>query len=180
MEIEPERYMMIIAPPPIVLVSTLYGETKNVAPFGMNMPVSSHPPLLVLGVGGSHDTFKNIQDTGEFVVGVPGPDLVKEIDITAEDYPREVSEFDKAGLTPVKSRIVKPFRIGECQSNMECRLEWLKKAGDHYIIVGRVVAAEIKDEIYHKGTRADIAPVYHVAARDIAAHVYAKKGPIIK
>ena len=175
MEVEPEKYMSIIAPPPVVLVSTLYGKTKNVAPMGMNMPVSSRPPLLVLGIRETRDTFKNIRDTGEFVVGIPGPDLVKEIDITAEKHPRDVSEFEKAGLTPVKSRIVKPFRIDECQTNLECRLEWLKEAGDHHIIVGRIVAAEIKDKVYRTGTREDLNPVYHVATR-----VYARKGSIIK
>lgn len=175
MEIEPEKYMRLIAPPPVVLVSTLYGKTKNVAPMGMNMPVSSHPPLLVLGIAETRDTFKNIRDTKEFVVGIPDPDLVKEINITAEKYPRDVSEFEKADLTPVKSRIVKPFRIGECQSNLECRLEWLKEAGDHYIIVGRVVAAEIKEELYRTRTREDLNPVYHVGSR-----VYAEKGSIIE
>ena len=175
MEIEPEKYIRMIAPPPVVLVSTLYKKTKNVAPMGMNMPVSSHPPLLALGIRETRDTVKNIKDTGEFVVGIPGPNLVKEIDITGEKYPRDVSEFEKAGLTPVKSRIVKPFRIGECQVNLECKLEWLKQAGDHHIIVGRVVAAEIKNEIYRTGTRGDLDPVYHVASR-----VYARRGPIIK
>ncbi|MHA2067978.1 MAG: flavin reductase family protein, partial [Candidatus Thorarchaeota archaeon] len=93
MEFEPERYMRIIAPPPVVLVSTLNGETKNVAPFGMNMPISSRPPLLVLGVSEKRDTFKNIKDTGEFVVGIAGPDLVKQIEIASERFPRDVSEF---------------------------------------------------------------------------------------
>jgi flavin reductase (DIM6/NTAB) family NADH-FMN oxidoreductase RutF len=174
MDFEPERYMRIIAPPPVVLVSTLYGETKNVAPFGMIMPISSRPPLLVLGVSEKRDTFKNIQDSGEFVVGVAGPSLVKQIEIASERFPRDVSEFEKAGLTPVKSSVVKPFRIGECQSNFECKLEWMKEAGDHYIVVGRVVAADIRDDVNRTGTREDIDPVYYVVR-----HVFARKGSTI-
>ena len=174
MEFEPERYMQRIAPPPVVLVSTLYGETKNVAPFGMVMPISSRPPLLVLGVSEKRDTFKNIKDTGEFVVGVAGPDLVKQIEVASERFPRDVSEFEKAGLTPVKSRIVKPFKIKECQSNFECKLEWMKEAGDHYVVVGRVVAADIRNDVNRTGTREDIDPVYYVVR-----HVYARKGSTI-
>jgi flavin reductase (DIM6/NTAB) family NADH-FMN oxidoreductase RutF len=174
MELEPEEFMQRIAPPPVVLVSTLYGETKNVAPFGMIMPVSSHPPLLALGVSEKRDTFKNIRETGEFVVGVAGPDLVKQIEVASEGFPRDVSEFDKAGLTPEKSRMVKPYRIGECQANFECRLEWLQEAGDHYIIVGRVVAAAIRDDVHRTGTREDIDPVYYVVR-----HVYARKGSTV-
>ena len=174
MEFEPENYMQRIAPPPVVLVSTLHGKTKNVAPFGMIMPISSRPPLLVIGVSEKRDTFKNIKECGEFVVGVAGPDLVKQIEITAERFPRDVSEFEKAGLTPVKSRIVKPFRIGECQTNFECKLEWMKEAGDHYVVVGRVVAADIRDDVHRSGTREDINPIYYVVR-----HMYAKKGAII-
>ena len=74
----------------------------------------------------------------------------------------------------MKSRIVKPFRIGECQTNFECKLEWMKEAGDHYVVVGRVVAADIRDDVHRSGTREDINPIYYVVR-----HVYAKKGAII-
>ena len=174
MEFDPEHFMQRIAPPPVVLVSTLYGETRNVAPFGMIMPVSSRPPLLALGVSEKRDTFKNIRDTGEFVVGVASPDLVKQIEIAAEGFPRDVSEFEKAGLTAVPSRRVKPARIGECQANFECRLEWMREAGDHYIIVGRVVAADVREDVHQTGTREDINPVYYVVR-----HTYARKGSTV-
>jgi flavin reductase (DIM6/NTAB) family NADH-FMN oxidoreductase RutF len=74
----------------------------------------------------------------------------------------------------VKSRIVKPFRIKECQSNFECKLEWMKEAGDHYVVIGRVVAADIRDNVNRTGTREDINPVYYVVR-----HVYARKGSTI-
>ncbi len=43
MKVNPEEYMKIIPPSPVVLVSTLHGDVKNLAPFGMNMPISSNP-----------------------------------------------------------------------------------------------------------------------------------------
>lgn len=177
MEVKPEEYRKIIPPLPTVLISTLYDEVKNVAPYGMNMPISFNPPLYAIGVGLTKDTYKNILETKEFVVGIPGPDLVKEIDIAAKSFPRDVSEFEKAGLTPLESKVVRPFRVKECQSNFECKLEWIKQAGDHYIIVGRVVAASIDDKIYTKDlSRLLINPVYHVGAKE---GEYAGKGKII-
>lgn len=177
MRIRPEDYMNIIPPPPVVLVSTLYGDVKNVAPFGMNMPISSNPPLYAIGVRSKIDTYKNILDTKEFVVAIPGPDLVREINATAAYFPREVSEFEEAGLTPVESWIVKPAGVKECQANFECRLEWVRQAGDHYIIVGRLVAASVDDQIYRLPlSRAVIDPVYHVAADE--GH-YARRGELL-
>ena len=166
MQVKPSQYMRIIPPPPVVLVCTLYGDVKNVAPYGMNMPISSNPPLYAIGVHDSRDTYDNILDTKEFVVAVPGPELVKEIDITAKGFPREESEFEKAGLTPLESQVVKPYGVAECQANFECTLEWIKQAGDHYIVVGRVVAASIDDEVAGEHlSRLVIDPVYHVGAK---------------
>ena len=88
-----------------------------------------------------------------------------------------MSEFERAGLTPVQSAVVGPFGVKECQANLECTLEWIKQAGDHYIVVGRVVAASIDDSIYREDlSRLLINPVYHVAARE---GEYAGKGDVL-
>ena len=177
MEVDPQEYMRIIPALPVVLVSTVHGDVKNLAPFGMDMPISSDPPLYAIGVRTTRDTYKNIVENGEFVVAVPGPELVKEIEITAQSFPNDVSEFDKAGLTPVRSKIVKPFGVKECQANFECKLEWMKQAGDHYIMVGRVVAADIDDAICQEDlSRGLIDPIYYVGAKEAQ---YCKKGALI-
>ncbi len=175
MTVEPEKYMRFIAPPPVVLVSTLYGEVQNVSPYGMVMPVSSNPPLLVLGVAEPRDTLANIRDIEEFVVGIPGPEYVEQVNQTAKGFPRDVSEFEKSGLTPDPSSVVKPFRIRECQVNLECKLEWMKKAGDHWAVTGRVVFVHVDDRLDAKANRGDLEPIYHVEG-----YVYARKGQIIR
>ncbi len=180
MKVKPEEYAKIIPPPPVVLVSTLHGDVKNLAPFGMNMPISSDPPLYAIGVKATRDTYKNILETKEFVIAVPGPGLIEKINKTAEPFPREISEFEKAGLIPLESEMVKPFRVKECQANLECRVEWIKQAGDHYIIIGRVVAASIDDRIYGEVlSRRLINPVYHVGIKE-GVREYAGKGAGLK
>lgn len=166
--------MKVIAPPPVVLISTLYGEVKNVAPYGMVMPVSSDPPLMAFGIRRERDTYRNIQEIGEFVVAYPTPELVKAVETTARSLPRDQSEFDAAGLTPAPSRVVRPFMVAECPVNIECQLEWERQAGDHHIVVGRVVAVTVSDEIYAAGpSRASLRPIYHLSAPD---HPYAEIG----
>jgi len=172
MEIEPQKFMPLMAAPPVVLVSTLYGEVPNLAPFGMIMPISSNPPMLAVGIKDSRDTFANIQEVGEFVVGLPGPEIAGQVNITAKPFPRGTSEFEQAGLTPEKSRAVRPFRIKECQTNLECRLAWAKEAGDHYVVVGEVVAASVQDEVWCTRTRDDLNPIYH-----LGGGLYARRGP---
>ena len=175
MKVNPEDYLKITPPPPVVLVSTLHGGVKNVAPFGMNMPISFDPPLYAIGVGTAKDTYQNIVDAEEFVVAVPGPELAVQIDMAATSFPRDVSEFEKSGLTPLQSQIVRPFGVEECQSNLECKLEWVKRAGDHYMVVGRVVAASIDDRLCDgELSRLVLNPLYNVVTGK-----YATKGPLL-
>jgi flavin reductase (DIM6/NTAB) family NADH-FMN oxidoreductase RutF len=177
MEVQPVDYIRIIAPPPVVLVSTLYETVKNIAPFGMVMPVSHKPPMIALGIFEQWDTFKNIIDTEDFVVAYPSPDFVEQIEIAAKRWPRNISEFEKAELTPVRSKKIKSFRVKECQVNLECRLEWHKPAGDHHVVVGRIVAADIMDALWEDElSRAMIDPVYDAGGKE---QQYARKGALI-
>ncbi len=153
----PVQFLANYPPMPVVLVSTLFGEVRNVAPYAWHMPISIDPPLLGIAMRKSRDTYKNILEQGEFVVAVPGPKLLKKMEATAESLPRDRSEFEHAGLTPTPSKMVAPFHVKECPVNMECRFEWEKEAGDHQVVVGRVVHVDVvsdgeghvHDPIYH-------------------------------
>lgn len=135
-------------PFPVVLVSTLSKTgVPDVAPYGMNMPISFNPPIVALGIVRSRKTHKNIVNTKEFVVNVPTDKLVDEVNRAAGSCPSKVNKFEKAGLTQTPSVKVKAPSVKECKVHFECRLDWLRKAGDHDIIVGRVVAITVDEAL---------------------------------
>lgn len=177
MELEPSQYLKATAPMPVILVSTLHGDVKNAAPYAWHMPISMDPPLLGVAIRNIRDTYKNILDTGEFVVCVPGKDLVPRIKESAKAFPRDVSEFDEVGFTPLKSREVKPFGIKECLTNIECRLEWYKEAGDHDVVVGRVVNVIVNEKLAEKGVDGNFpSAVIHIGG---GRNQYATIGDIL-
>jgi flavin reductase (DIM6/NTAB) family NADH-FMN oxidoreductase RutF len=59
------------------------------------------------------------------------------------EFPPRVNELEKAGLTGIASKVVKPPRIAECHSHFECQVEWTKQWLHRVMIVGRVVAASV-------------------------------------
>jgi flavin reductase (DIM6/NTAB) family NADH-FMN oxidoreductase RutF len=144
---------------PVVLVSTLFGDVKNVAPYAWHMPISIDPPLLGIAMRKSRDTYRNILEQGEFVVAVPGPDLLARMERTADPLPRDRSEFEHAGLTPSPSKKVKPFHVLECPVNMECSFVWEKGSGDHQVVVGKVLHVEMANGPQDGGRVYDI--IYH-------------------
>lgn len=71
-EIDNKSAYRILAPRPTIIVTTVNRKGEvNAAPFSFTMPVSMDPPLIAFASVTSHHTYKNIKETGEFVVNIP-------------------------------------------------------------------------------------------------------------
>ena len=146
-EVPLDRFYDFFSPTPVALVSTVSKEgVPNLAPYGLVMPISFDPPMIALGIRVTRKTHKNITDTREFVVNFPAADLVKIVNKAAVPTP-VVDKFHNVGLTPIKSAVVKAPGIKECRVHYECTLEWLKDAGDHTLIVGKVVSVSVDGDL---------------------------------
>jgi hypothetical protein len=49
--------------------------------------------------------------------------------LSSTEYPNGVNEFEKAGLTMLKSDLVKPFRVAESPIQLECKVNEIVKLG---------------------------------------------------
>ena len=151
---------------PVVIITTQNAKGQsNAAPFAMCMEVCHHPPLLAFSVGEGKDTYHNVRERGEFVVNVPGKEILKNLMVTAKRYPPEVNELREAGLQELPGKKVTVSRIKECKLHLECRLEWIKEAASHFIIVGRVVSASARKEILTEDYRLkleELNPVHYL------------------
>ena len=128
----------------IVLVSTINSEgVVNVAPKSWITMISFNPPSLVIGCNKQHTTAMNIAEVHEFVVNVPGEDLVHEIyHMPAVSSPRSPESL---GLSTLESLSVKPPSIAECFAHLECKLIKIESLGeeDEVLIFGEIVKSRI-------------------------------------
>lgn len=134
---------------PVVIITTRNDQGQsNAAPFAMFMEVCHNPPLVAFSVGKGKDTYHNVKRTGEFVINVPGEDVLRKLMVTAKRYPPGVNELTEAGFGELPGMKVAAARIADCMIHFECIAEWIKEAGDHFIVTGRVVSATIdKDAV---------------------------------
>jgi len=171
MEINPSGFYEILSPRCTVLISTVDKAGKsNAAPFSFVTPVSSDPPLVLYASAPRRHTLANTRETGDFVLNLVPEGLLEKLWVCSKAFPKGISEIEQAGLTERKSRKVKAPSIEECAGWIECTLELEKEAGDHILVVGRVVHAECKDEFMVKG-EFDISrakPVMHIRGRRFA------------
>jgi flavin reductase (DIM6/NTAB) family NADH-FMN oxidoreductase RutF len=74
-------------------------------------------------------TYENVKKISEVVINVVNYDLVQQCSLASTDYPEGVSEFEKAGLTPVASEVIKPFRVKESPVQLECKVNEVVELG---------------------------------------------------
>ncbi len=174
MELEGKAFPKMLVRPVVVITTISERGIPNAAPFSFNSPISFEPPLYGFSCNPKHDTWKNIQENGEFVVNVVGKDFGELMNVLETDYPYEDSELEHAGLTAEKANTVKPPRIKEAIACIECKLEKDVRLGDHIWVVGRVLAVGVKDELWKEGNVIDVAkakPLCHIAGESFAVDV---------
>ena len=118
----------------------------NGASFATCVRVHHEPTCIAFCVDSHKDTYRNVLATHEFVVNVPSFDreILEKVRTLGLPFAPGVNELEKAGLTAIPSRVVKPPRIAEYKSHFECRVEWTKEwFNTRLMVVGRVVAASV-------------------------------------
>jgi len=126
------------------------------------MPVLRPLDLVAITSAYNRDTLRNIRETKEFILNIPGIELAEQVMFCAKSLPPEVNEIKAAGLTESQGAKVKVPRITECLGWIECVLE-KEIPGENYVItLGKVLHAEVKDE-YCQGNGFDLSrfrPLY--------------------
>ena len=95
-----------IAPRPIAFASTIDAEgNPNLSPFSFFNVFSANPPILIFSPARRvrdntiKHTLENVETTKEVVINVVNFDMVHQMSLTSTEYPENVNEFTKAGLT---------------------------------------------------------------------------------
>jgi len=155
-----------VAPRPIAFVSTINEDgVANLAPYSFFNAFSSNPPILVFSSNRkvadntTKDTLKNVQTSKECVINVVNYQIVRQMAVSSVEFSSNVSEFDKTGLTPIPSDIVRPFRVKESPVQMECKVKDIITLGDQggagHLIICDVVRFHIAEEVINENGRID-------------------------
>ena len=161
------QYMVsAVAPRPIAWVSTVDEDgNPNLAPYSFFNAFSSNPPILVFSSnrrvsdGTTKDTLHNIEATMECVINMVSYDVVRQMAVTGVEFPANMNEFEKAGVTPLASVAVQPFRVKESPVQMECKVSQIIPLGDKggagHLIICNIVHFHINKLVLDESGRID-------------------------
>jgi flavin reductase (DIM6/NTAB) family NADH-FMN oxidoreductase RutF len=133
---------------PVTLITTLSKDgSVNAAPHGWVTVVDYDPPQLLFLVNTKHNTYRNVKETREFVVNIPGADMIREIWVTQKHFPSGTDKLKEAKLTVLPSEKVKPPRIMECKAHIECKVSWTRIIGSACLVLGSIEAISVDERI---------------------------------
>jgi flavin reductase (DIM6/NTAB) family NADH-FMN oxidoreductase RutF len=139
----------------VTLVTCGHGERANIIPIAWTGILCSSPPQVGIAVRPSRHSHGIIQETGEFVVNIPGEELLDEVEYCGFTSGREVDKFAARGLTPAPGSAIQTPIIAECPINLECRLTHTLPLGSHDLFIGEVVAVQLSQEVLDEQGRID-------------------------
>ncbi|TYA86552.1 flavin reductase family protein, partial [Seonamhaeicola marinus] len=150
-----------VAPRPIAFASTMNDKGEaNLSPFSFFNVFSANPPILIFSPARrvrdntTKHTLHNVESTKEVVINVVNYDLVQQMSLASTEYPEGVNEFEKAGLTMVKSDVVKPFRVAESPVQLECKVNEVialgTEGGAGNLVICEVLKLHIDDDVLNE------------------------------
>lgn len=135
----------------------------NLAPYSQFNNLTFDPPYVMFSAnqtpdGVQKDSVVNVEKTGRFCWNLATWDLREKVNITAEQVPYGVDEFERAGLTKEWSQVIEkvpmvkesPVRF-ECTYHSTVKLPGNPPMGTVDVVIGRVVAIHIDDSVLTDG-----------------------------
>ena len=150
-----------IGPRPIAFASTIDDKGRpNLSPFSFFNVFSASPPILIFSPARrvrnntTKHTLDNVLINEEVVINVVNYDIVQQMSLSSTEYNQGINEFEKAGLTALKSDLVKPFRVAESPVQFECKVTKVealgKEGGAGNLIFSEVVKIHIAESVLNE------------------------------
>lgn len=172
-----------IGPRPIAFASTIDEQGRpNLAPYSFFNVFSSNPPILIFSPArrGRDNTTKHTLENAlahrECVINIVNYDMVEQMSLASTEYPLGVSEFEKTGLTPIASDVVKPFRVKEAPVQFECKINDVvalgTQGGAGNLVICEVVRIHVAESILDEEGR--ISPIKIDQVARMGGHWYTR------
>lgn len=163
-----------VGPRPIAFASTLSKKgVPNLSPYSFFNVFSANPPVMIFSPARrvrnntTKHTLINCEETKEVVINIVNYAIVQQMSLSSTEYPDEVNEFEKSGLTMLDSDIVKPYRVQESPVQFECKVKDIiklgKEGGAGNLIISEVVKMHILESVLDKKGKIDQYEIDQVA-----------------
>jgi flavin reductase (DIM6/NTAB) family NADH-FMN oxidoreductase RutF len=139
--IDPALFRQVLGcyPTGVTIVTASAGDEPVAMVIGSFGSVSLDPPLVMFLPGQSSSTWPRIEAAGAFCVNVLGDD---QVELSHRFFSKDTDPWD--GLEWTTAATGAPV-LADALAWIDCEIERVVEAGDHWIVLGRVVDLEGSD-----------------------------------
>jgi len=145
--ISSREWPYILHPRPVTIVASRFKDKLTAMAASWVMPVSREPPIVAVAIAKTRFTYELIVRSKEFSLNILPKEYLSKIHflgtVSGRDFANKISA---AGLTMTEAKKISSPIISESLAVAECILLRDIEAGDHDIIVGKVVEAYARRE----------------------------------
>jgi len=138
-----------IFPRVVALICTTDGKKDNVMTASFLMPVSFEPKYVAVSISPQRHSFSNLKKVPEFTLNILEEKMLEIAKICGSYSGKDTDKFKLANLKKEKSKKVKPPMIKNCPVSLECEVELIEEAGDHYLVLAKVVSETVRKKNFN-------------------------------
>ncbi len=140
---------VILNPVPVVLITykNKLGKT-NVFTVGWTGTINTKPPMLYVSIRPERLSYEYIKETMEFVLNMPGSNLVKAVDYCGVRTGKKNDKIKEMGFTLKESTHVCVPYIEQCPVNIECKVKNIIPLGTHDMFIAEVVGSHVNEDLF--------------------------------
>ena len=143
-----ETRQAFVFPNPVALVTVPETEGgANIITLAWVGMACSDPVTVTVAIRPSRYSHELLGAAGEFVLNIPGRDLLEATDQCGVVSGRDVDKWEMTGLTPEPALHVAAPLIKECPYALECQVIETLELGSHDLFVARVLAAHADEGV---------------------------------
>ena len=150
----PENYREIgpctlLAPLPAVLVSCGLGGKQNLLTVAWAGVVNSKPPMVSVSIKPERFSHDLIRDSGEFVVNLPGKEVLDALDFCGVRSGREMDKFAEAHLTAMPAlHLSQAPAVQGAAASLSCKVRHVMPLGSHDLFIGEVIGIQVREDLF--------------------------------
>jgi len=165
---------------PTTLITSAWGERRNVMAAAWVMALDYDPPRVAAVIASGTHTRTLVEETGEFVVNVPTLAMIDTVYAVGKVSGTDEDKFAQHGLTTTPASIVGAPLLDGCAGWLECRVLREGTIEEKYdLFVADVVAAWADDASFVDGVWR-FPDDAHRTLHHLSAGVFLTSGDLVK
>lgn len=149
-----EAIQFIVTKPTMIITTRHESGIVNAGVFGAYTNLSAEH--IGVAVSTRSHTYANISRDKQFVINIPGVDLVKKLTVMAAPLPPEKSEIDQADCSVREGMLIPVPSIAECLAAVELELVNEVPVARHHFMIGRVLGGWVRSEVCREDGGLDV------------------------